>query len=138
MRRSEQNICARLGAVAALAACSSIFLPACSTTPVPPPGVSLAVLMWLKYPDRSADRLQLIRAAHSLRMIPGVLRVDVGRVVPGLPPEVDKSFDLAVVITFRDHAALERYKSSQRRHEAMHRYLRPLVRRYVICDLSGR
>jgi len=138
MRGSEQNICSRLGAIAALTACSSIFLPACSTTPAPSPVVSRAVLMWLKHPESSADRAQLIRAAHSLRMIPGVLRVDVGRAVPGLPPEMDKSFDLGVVITFRDHAALERYKSSRRRYEAMRRYLRPLVRRYVICDLSGR
>jgi hypothetical protein len=94
--------------------------------------------LWLKHPKSSADRAQLIRAAHSLRMIPGVLRVDVGRVVPALPPDTDKSFDLGVVITFRDRAALERYKSSPRRHEAMRRYLRPLVRRYVIYDLSGR
>ena len=31
------------------------------------------VLIWLKHPESAADRAQLIRAAHSLRMIPGVL-----------------------------------------------------------------
>jgi hypothetical protein len=138
MRRSEQNICVRLGAIAALTVCSSIFLPTCSTTPGSSPVVSRAVLMWLKHPDSSADRAQLMRAAHSLRMIPGVLRVDVSRVVPALPPDMDKSFDLGVVITFRDRAALERFKNSRRRHEAVRRYLRPLVERYVICDLSSR
>ena len=114
------------------------FLLACGTMPAPSPTVTHVVLMWLKHPGRSADRAQLIRAAHSLRMIPGVLRVEAGRAVPALPPGVDRSFDLGVVITFRDRAALQRYEKDPRHLEAMRRYLRPLVRRYEVYNLSGR
>jgi hypothetical protein len=95
-------------------------------------------LIWLKHPERSADRAQLTRAAHSLRMIPGVLRVQTGRSVPTLPSGADRSFDLGVVITFRDRAALQRYEKDPRHLEAMRRYLQPLVRRYEIYNSTGR
>ena len=93
--------------------------------------------MWLKHPDRGADRAQLMRVARSLRMIPGVRRVEAGRTVPALPPGFDHSFDLGVVITFRDQAALQRYDKDPRHLEAMRRYLRPLVRRYEVYNLGG-
>ena len=94
--------------------------------------------MWLKHPERSADRAQLSRAAHSLRMIPGVLRVQTGRTVPTLPPGADRNYDLGVVITFRDRAALRRYERDPRHLEAMRRYLQPLVRRYEIYNTTDR
>jgi hypothetical protein len=115
----------------------SILLPACGTTPTAPPTVTRVVLLWLKHPERSGDRAQLIRAAHSLQ-IPGVLRVEFGRTTPGLAPGIDRSYDLGVVITFRDRAALERYEKDPSHAEAMRRYLRPLVRHYEIYDLTDR
>ncbi len=93
--------------------------------------------MWLKHPDRSADRAQLIRAAHSLRMIPGVLRVQAGGAVPPIGPH-PQDFDLGVVITFRDRAALQRYENDPRHVEAMRRYLRTLVRHYEVYNLTPR
>jgi hypothetical protein len=138
MRRFRETNPIRLGAFATLAICSSILLGACRTTPPVSLSVTRVVLMWLKHPERSADRAQLIRAAHSLRMIPGELRVQTGRTVPTLVPGADRSFDLGVVITFRDRAALQHYEKDPRHLEAMRRYLRPLVRRYEIYNLTGR
>ena len=94
--------------------------------------------MWLNHPERAADRAQLIRAVHSLRMIPGVLRVEAGHAVPAPPPGMDRSYDLGVVITFRDRAALERYEEDPRRQDALRRYLQPLVRRDVAYNLDDR
>lgn len=106
--------------------------------PAPGPTVTHVVLMWLKNPESHADRAQLIRAARSLRMIPGVLRVEAGRAIPAVGPHAPQDFDLGVVITFRDRAALKRYERDPRHLEAMRRYLRPLVRRYEVYNLSGR
>ena len=78
-----------------------------------------------------------MRAARSLHRIPGVLRVEVGRSVPSVPPGVDRSFDLGVLMTFRDEAALNRYRQDPRYRKAMHYYLRSLVRHYEAYDLSG-
>lgn len=136
MKRSPKNHPSRLGAGVALLLCFALL--GCSMTPTPGPTVTHVVLMWLKHPERRADRAQLIRASHSLRMIPGVMRVETGRSVPALGPGVDRSFDLGVVITFRDWASLQRYKRDPRHLEAMRRYLRPLVRHYEVYNLSGR
>jgi len=136
MKRAPGNYRCRLGTGAVIAIC--FFFLGCATEPGPSPTVTHVVLMWLKHPGRSADRAQLVRAAHSLRMIPGVTRVETGRTVPALPAGVDQSFDLGVVITFRDRFALERYERDPRHSETMRRYLRPLVRRYEVHNLSGR
>ena len=114
-----------------------LFLPGCATAPGPAPSVTQVILLWLKHPERRADRAQLVRAAQSLRMIPGVRRVETSRTVPGLPPGFDQSFDLGVVVTFRDRIALQRYRKDPRHVEAIRRYLRPLVRRYEVYNLSG-
>ena len=136
MKPSPRNNRCRLGVGATVAIC--LFLVSCATVPGPSPTVTHVVLMWLKHPESGADRAQLIRAARSLRMIPGVMRVEAGRVVPTLPPGVDRSFDLGVVITFRDRFALQRYEKDPRHLEAMRRYLRPLVRHYEVYNLGGR
>jgi len=138
MRRFREISPIRLGGFARLAICSSILLGACQTAPPVSSTVTRVVLIWLKHPERSADRAQLSRAAHSLRMIPGVLRVQTGRSVPTLPSGADRSFDLGVVITFRDRAALQRYEKDPRHLEAMRRYLQPLVRRYEIYNSTDR
>lgn len=125
-------------ACTAIALCGSVFLGSCSVLPAPSQPVTHVILMWLKHPQRSADRAQLIRAAHSLRMIPGVLRVETGHGVPPPPPGIERDFDLAVAITFHDRAALARYERDPRHHDAVRGYLRPLVRRYEAYNLSGR
>lgn len=122
----------------ALALCLALGGGACSTTPATPEPVMHIVLMWLQRPGSASDRAQLIRAAHSLQMMPGVVRVDTGRTVPRQSEQPDRTFDLGVVITFRDRAALERYERDPRHAAAMERYLRPLVRRYVVYNLGTR
>jgi hypothetical protein len=138
MRRSGKTHRSRFGTVAGFAIFTVLLCAACSTTPEPSPTVTRVVLVWLRHRGNSADRAQLIRAAHSLRMIPGVLRVETGGPVPTLGPEVDRSFDLSVLITFRDRAALRRYEKDPDFPEAIRDYLRPLVRRYEVFNLGER
>jgi hypothetical protein len=114
------------------------FLDACVSPPPPGPNVTHVVLMWLKHPERAEDRAELIRAARSLRLIPGVLRVETGRVVPPIGAQTPRDFDLGVAVTFRDRAALDRYEKDPRHSVAMQRYLHPLVRRYEVYNLGGR
>jgi hypothetical protein len=135
MKGSRRNNRSRFGASATLAIC--FVLLGCSTTSPPSPVVTHVILIWLKHPERGVDRARLMRAAHSLRRVPGVLRVEAGRAMPALPPGVDRSFDLGVAMTFRDRAALERYEQDPRYRKAMHHYLRPLVRHYEAYNLSG-
>lgn len=126
------------GGVAAAVLALAWFFAGCQTVPPAAPTVTHVVLMWLKHPERAADRSQLIRAARSLRMIPGVLRVEAGGAIPPVGPQARRDFDLGVVITFRDRAALRRYEKDPRHLEAMRHYLQPLVRHYEVYNLPGR
>ena len=135
MTQFPTNIRSYVGAIAVLLSC--LFLAGCVTTPPPPVHVSQVVLFWLKHPERQGDRAQLVRTVRSLRMIPGVRGVEIRRNVPELPPAVDRSFDVAAVVTFSDRAALQRYRKDPRHRETTRRYLRPLVRHYEVYNLSG-
>ena len=110
----------------------------CLTAPAPEPNVTHIVLIWLKHPHRAADRAELVRAAHSLRRIPGVVGVETGRALPVLQPYRARDFDLGVVITFRDRSALQRYEADPSHREALRRYLEPLVRQYETYNLINR
>ncbi len=128
----------RLGC-AALATLMFLFSGAgCSMTPKARPPVTRVVLVWMKDPGSAADRSQVVRAARSLRMIPGVTRVETGRDVPVEGLGLDRTFDLGVMITFRDRASLQRYEKDPRHLAAMRRYLKPLVRRYEVFNVDGR
>lgn len=96
------------------------------------------VLLWLKHPLRAADRAEIARRARSLRFMPGVARVEIGR-SPALPPELrERSFDLAVVITFEDRVALLRYERSMHGNRGEARYLQPFVRHAAAYDFGLR
>ncbi len=127
-----------LGALAIAITFASLFLGGCQMVPPVSPTVTHVVLMWLKHPERAGGRAQLIRAARSLRIIPGVLRVQAGGVMPLISPPPRQDFDLGMMITFRDRAALRGYEKDPRHLEAMRRYLQPLVRHYEVYNLSGR
>lgn len=114
------------------------FAGACSVTPKALPPVTRVVLVWMKDPGDAAARGQVVRAARSLRMIPGVTKVETGRNVPVSGLGLDRTFDLGVMITFRNRAALQRYEKDPRHLEAMRRYLKPLVRRYEVFNIDGR
>jgi hypothetical protein len=122
----------------ALALTLAICCGGCMLTPDEPRPITRVVLMWLKRPGSAADRAQLIRGAKSLRMIPGVMQVETGRTLPEMNQPVDRSFDLAVVITLQDRAALARFEKDPRHRAAVARYLKPLVRHYEIYNLGVR
>jgi hypothetical protein len=79
-----------------------------------------------------------VRAARSLQMMPGVLRVEVGRALPPAVQPADRTFDLAVVTTFRDRMALAHYENDRRHRQSLARYLGPLVQRYQIINPAVR
>ena len=94
--------------------------------------ISHVVLFWLKRPGNVDDQNVLIRAARSFRRIKGVSDVRVGRSLP-----VEQSFDVGVVITFKDVRALKKFERNQRHQQVVEAALSPLVRRYIVYNFSN-
>jgi Stress responsive A/B Barrel Domain len=96
--------------------------------------VTHVMLFWLKRPGNVDDQNFLRRALRTLRRARGVNDMRVGRPLLLDPPSVEQSFDLGVVIIFRDREALEKFERDQQREQAIDAVLRPLVRRYTVYN----
>jgi Stress responsive A/B Barrel Domain len=96
--------------------------------------VTRVMLFWLKRPGNVDDQNYLRRALRTLRRARGVNDMRVGRSLPVDRPSVEQSFDLGVVMTFRDREALEKFERDQQRKQAIDAMLGPLVRQYTVYN----
>jgi hypothetical protein len=96
--------------------------------------VTQVMLFWLKRPGNVDDQNYLLRALRSLRRARGVNEVRFGRPLPVHRTSLDESFDLGVVVIFRDREALEKFQRDQQPEKAIDAMLRPLVRRYTVYN----
>jgi hypothetical protein len=94
------------------------------------------VVCWLKNPGDTAARKQLIDESKAFASIPGVVSVSTGPVMPSTRPAVDSSFDVAVVMKFKDQASLEAYGKHPQHLAAIERTLKPLVTKHIVYDYT--
>ena len=92
------------------------------------------MLFWLKRPGNVDDQNYLLRALRTLRRVRGINEVRFGRPLPGYRPSLEESFDLGVVVIFRNREALEKFQRDQQPEKAIDAMLRPLVRRYSVYN----
>jgi hypothetical protein len=96
--------------------------------------VTHVMLFWLKRPGNVDDQNFIRRTLRTLRRARGLNDMRVGRSLPVDRPSVEQSFDLGVVMTFRDREALEKFERDQRRQQAIDAMLGSLVRRYTVYN----
>ncbi len=97
--------------------------------------VTHVVILWLKRPGNANDRRLLVRASEGFRKLKGVTRVQTGDPLPVRRPGIEQSFDLAVIMTFKNTASLERFEKDRSHQEAVRMVLQPLVRRYIVYNV---
>ena len=98
-------------------------------------GVSHVVLVWLKTPGDTVEVDKIIQASREFQRIPGVVAVHAGRPLPSTRPTVDDSFDVGVVIRFRDQAALAGYDQHPAHVRAVREVLGPAAAKVLIYDI---
>jgi hypothetical protein len=96
--------------------------------------VTHVMLFWLKRPGNVDDQNFLRRALRTLRRARGVNDVRFGRPLPVDRPDVEQSFDLGVIMTFRDREAFSKFERDQQREQAIDAMLRSLVRQYTVYN----
>jgi hypothetical protein len=99
--------------------------------------VTHVMLFWLKRAGNVDDQNVLLRGLRTLRRFRGVNDVHVGRALPVDRPGLEQSFDLGVVVIFRDREALEKFEHDPRRGGALDAILQSLVRRYTVYNFAN-
>jgi hypothetical protein len=98
--------------------------------------VAHVVLCWLKAPGEENGRRKIIAASNTFKQIPGVLSVTAGPALPSTRPIVDSSFDVGVVILFKDRESLRAYDTHPIHKEAVEKVLRPLAGKIQVYDVE--
>jgi hypothetical protein len=99
-------------------------------------GVSHVVICWLKRPGSYEDLQRVLKAYRTLIDIPGVTEVTVGTAIPSQRPVVDSSYDVGMVIRFRNEAAMRDYDQYPVHRAAVESTIKPLVERFVVYDVQ--
>ena len=130
------RICAACFTLIVFAGCQTH--QASKTSAKPQAAVTHVVLCWLKTPGDEAGREKIIETSKTFASIPGVVSVTSGRVLPSTRPVVDSSYDVGILITFTDEAALRAYDGHPTHRKAVDEVLKPLVGKFVVYDFTSR
>ena len=71
-----------------------------------------------------------------MKTIPGVVALRAGKAVPSQRRVVDSSFDVALVFSFTDKAALDAYLVHPEHLKLLRETMQPLVDRIKVYDLE--
>jgi hypothetical protein len=96
--------------------------------------VKHVVVVWLKkHGDKDARKLML-DSREVVKSIPGVVSVSGGECLKSDRPVVDSTYDVALVITFKDEAAMKAYAAHPAHQKLMEEVLKPNVEKYLVYD----
>jgi hypothetical protein len=94
------------------------------------------VIVWLKEHGSAAARQRYIGISRAQAKLPMVTRYQVGTALPGGREVVDDSYDIAIVASFENRAALEAYLQHPEHRQVVDEGLKPLVDRFVVYDFA--
>ena len=100
-----------------------------------PAGIKHVVLCWLEEPGNAEHRRRVSEVSRELVMIPEVQDLAVGTAVPSERPIVEDTFDIGLVMTFRDEAALNTYLDHPEHVRRVQDTLGPLCARVQVLDI---
>ncbi len=129
--------------IALFAIAVSALLPSCAqlgSSSSPRAGnVEHVVLLWLNEPGNAAVKDRIVESARSFpREIPGILGMSIGDALPSPREVVDDSFDLGLVLRFKDKAALDAYEKHPVHVKAVKEVLAPNASKLKVYDVMVR
>lgn len=98
--------------------------------------LSHVVLCWLKEPGNTEHRNQIIEVSKTFTKIPGVLDVQVGKVIESNRSIVDDSFDVGILVVVLDAKRLQEYLDHPIHQNAKRDVLLPLVEKVLVYDFQ--
>ncbi|MFY7816781.1 MAG: Dabb family protein [Akkermansiaceae bacterium] len=121
-----------------LALAVTALFSSCATIapPAPKGSVDHVVMFWQKKPGDLQDRQKITDAMDRLRVIEGITFLDYGTAVASDRPVVDDSFDIALLVRFKNVDALHAYESDARHTKEVKEVLLPLTKKIQVYDFT--
>jgi len=94
------------------------------------------VIVWLQEPGNAAQRERIVSESQALREIPGVSGLRAGNMLPSQRDIVDSSFDVALIVSLQDEAAMAVYLSHPLHVKLVEETLKPLVKKIRVYDFT--
>jgi stress responsive alpha/beta barrel protein len=101
-----------------------------------PGQVEHVVLVWLKDPADAGARARIIEATKTFKQIPGVIDARAGRAIPSTQPTVDATFDVGIVVTFKDRESLKAYGPHPIHAKAARELIVPVMKSVKAYDME--
>jgi hypothetical protein len=98
------------------------------------PSVYHIVICWLKDPNSESNREKLIQETKKLQFIPGITSIQVGKMLPSKRPIVDSTYDIGIIMSFKDQNAMNNYLKNPMHQQATKEILIPLTSKVVVYD----
>jgi hypothetical protein len=99
-----------------------------------PGNIEHVVLVWLKDPADAAAKQKIVEATKTFKQIPGVIDARAGRALPSTRPTVDATYDVGIVVTFKDRASLEAYGPHPVHDKAAKELIIPVMKSIKVYD----
>lgn len=97
---------------------------------------SHVVIFWTK-PEHPNAADELVQGANQyLRSIPGVVSFHVGKMVPSHRPVVDKTYQVALNITFTSKAAQDAYQEHPSHIEFVEKVFKKVCKGVMVYDFE--
>src|SRR5688572_19333765 len=101
-----------------------------------PGNIEHVVLVWMKTPVDQEARRKIIEVTKTFKQIPGVIDARAGKGVPSTQPAVDSSYDVGIVVTFKDRESLKNYGPHPIHEKAARELIVPVIRQLKAYDIE--
>jgi len=114
-----------------------LSLNACQTSPTESNDSSKLhhiVLVWFNDNISETEQKIIRKKSDELRNIAGILSLEWGTAIPSERAIVDDSFDLGIVMTFRDQASMQAYLDHPQHKAFIKQYIKGKTKKLLVYD----
>lgn len=113
----------------------SLLLSACANTPLQTSdNINHIVMVWYKDSVTTKQQETIKKETRKLKDIPGIVSLDLGNAIPSKRPIVDDSFDLGIVMTFKNEADMNAYLKHSQHQAFVKEHIKGKVEKLLVYD----
>lgn len=114
-----------------------LSLTACQTSPTKNAESSKLhhiVMVWFNDNISEEEQKTIRKASYELKNISGILSLELGTAIPSERAIVDDSFDLGIVMTFRDQATMQAYLDHPHHKAFIKQHIKGKTKKLIVYD----